>query len=287
MEEYRASRLPRVDPCRATVAGTASINEREFRDIRAWIHQVAGISLSDQKRALVVGRLAARLKHHRLGDYGAYFRLLKSGVEPAEVQVAIDRLTTNETHFFRESKHFDFLRQTIVPGHAPRHVFRAWSAAASTGEEPYSIAMTLAAALKEAPWEVIASDLSLRALERARSGHYSLTRAKSIPRPLLQAYCLKGVGAQEGTFLIESWLRARVRFTQINLIGTLPQFGAFDAIFLRNVMIYFDAPTKRAVVARVLKHLRPGGYLMIGHSESLNGMTDGVEPIAPSIYRKT
>jgi chemotaxis protein methyltransferase CheR len=287
MEEHRASRLPRVDPCRAAISGTASINEREFQDIRTWIHQVAGISLSDQKKALVVGRLAARLKHHRLADYGAYFRLLKSGAEPAEVQVAIDRLTTNETHFFREPKHFDFLRDTILPGHAPRRAFRAWSAAASTGEEPYSIAMTLAAAFEEAPWEVIASDLSARALERARSGHYSLARAKSIARPLLQAYCLKGIGAQEGTFLIESWLRARVRFTQINLIGTLPQLGAFDVIFLRNVMIYFDAPTKRTVVARVLKHLRPRGYLMIGHSESLNGVTDAVQPIAPSIYRKT
>src|SRR5215469_7481921 len=137
MEEHRARRLPRVDPCRAGSAGTASINEREFRDIRTWIHQVAGINLSDQKKALVVGRLAARLKHYRLGDYGAYFRLLKSGAEPAEVQVAIDRLTTNETHFFREQKHFDFLRETILPGHAPRHAFRAWSAAASTGEEPY------------------------------------------------------------------------------------------------------------------------------------------------------
>src|SRR5262249_44379 len=114
----------------------------------------------------------------------------------------------------------------------------------------------------------------------------SLARAKSIPRYLLQAYCLKGIGMQEGTFLIEPKLRGRVRFEQINLVGALPQLGAFDVIFLRNVMIYFDLPTKRDVVARVLRLLRPDGYLMVGHSETLNGVTEALEPVVPSIYRR-
>ncbi len=267
-------------------AGAASINDREFQDIRSWIHQVAGINLSNQKKALVMGRLSARLKHHRLASYSEYFRLLKSGAQPVEVQIAIDRLTTNETQFFREPKHFDFLRDRILTSRSSRHVFRAWSAAASSGEEPYSIAMTVAAALGDAPWEVIASDLSSRVLELARTGHYSLARAKNIPRSLLQAYCLKGVGTQDGTFLVGPQLRSRVRFEQINLVGALPQLGMFDVIFLRNVMIYFDMPTKRNVVARVLRHLRSAGYLIVGHSESLNGVTDAFEPVVPSIYRK-
>ena len=147
--------------------------------------------------------------------------------------------------------------------------------------------MTLAAELGEAaPWEIFASDLSSRVLERARTGHYSLSRAKNIPRPLLHAYCLKGVGAQEGTFLIEPRLRGRVQFAQINLMDALPQIGAFDVIFLRNVMIYFDVPTKREVIGRVLRHLRPTGYLIVGHSESLNGVTEAVRQVVPSIYRK-
>jgi chemotaxis protein methyltransferase CheR len=287
MEAPRDSRPSTLDAARSYIAAAVpSIDDRDFQDIRSWIHDVAGINLSNQKKALVVGRLSARLKYHRLASYGEYFRLLKSGAQPAEVQIAIDRLTTNETHFFREPKHFDFLRERILPLRSTRHVFRAWSAAASSGEEPYSIAMTVAAALGDAPWELIASDLSSRVLERARTGHYSLARAKNIPRPLLQAYCLKGVGTQDGTFLVEPRLRSRMRFEQINLVEPLPQIGAFDVIFIRNVMIYFDMPTKRDVVARALRHLRPAGYLIVGHSETLNGVTEALDPVVPSIYRK-
>jgi chemotaxis protein methyltransferase CheR len=288
MEALRGSRPSTLDAARPSIAalGVPAIDDREFHDIRAWIHEVAGINLSNQKKALVVGRLSPRLKYHRLSSYGEYFRLLKSGSEPAEVQIAIDRLTTNETQFFREQKHFDFLRDRILPLRSTRHIFRVWSAAASSGEEPYSIAMTVAAALGDAPWELVASDLSSRVLERARTGHYSLARAKNIPRALLQAYCLKGIGTQEGTFLIDPRLKSRVRFEQINLVGVLPQLGAFDVIFLRNVMIYFDMPTKRDVVARVLRQLRPSGYLIVGHSETLHGVSDALEPVVPSIYRK-
>jgi chemotaxis protein methyltransferase CheR len=287
MEAPRGSRPSTLDAARSCIAAAVpAIDDRDFQDIRSWIHQVAGINLSNQKKALVVGRLSARLKHHQLASYGEYFRLLKSGAQPAEVQIAIDRLTTNETQFFREAKHFDFLRERIIPLRSTRHIFRAWSAAASSGEEPYSIAMTVAAALGDAPWELIASDLSSRVLERARTGHYSLARARNIPRPLLQAYCLKGVGTQEGTFLIDPRLRSRVRYEQINLVEPFPPIGAFDVIFIRNVMIYFDMPTKRDVVGRALRHLRPAGYLIVGHSETLNGVTDALEPVVPSIYRK-
>ena len=233
-----------------------------------------------------MGRLAARLRHYQLRTYGEYFHLLHLGAHPAETQIAIDLLTTNETHFFREPKHFNFLREKILSGGNPRRELRVWSAATSSGEEAYSLAMTLSATLANAPWEVLASDLSSRALERARAGHYSLARAKSIPRHLLQAYCLKGVGAQAGTFLIAPQLRSRVQCAQINLVNMLPPIGEFEFIFLRNVMIYFDAPTKREVVARVLRHLRPGGYLIVGHAETLSGVTDALKSEMPSIYRK-
>jgi chemotaxis protein methyltransferase CheR len=266
--------------------GAPSITDREFQEIKTWIHQVAGINLSTQKKALVMGRLAARLRNYQLRTYGEYFHLLQRGEQPSEFQIAIDLLTTNETHFFREPKHFDFLREKIASDRFPRRELRVWSAAASSGEEAYSIAMTLAASLANAPWEVLASDLSSRALEQARIGHYSLARAETIPRQFLQAHCLKGIGAQVGTFLIAPQLHSRVQCAQINLINTLPPIGEFEFIFLRNVMIYFDAPTKREVVARILRHLRPGGYLIVGHAETLNGMTDAVKSVMPSIYRR-
>jgi chemotaxis protein methyltransferase CheR len=271
---------------RSPVVGAAAITDREFQEIKDWIYRSAGINLSNQKKALVMGRLAPRLRHYQASSYGEYFRLLQSGAHPAELQIAIDLLTTNETQFFREPKHFDLLREKILPAHPAGRMLRVWSAASSSGEEPYSIAMTLARALGDAPWEILASDLSSRVLERARTGHYSMARAKTIPRPHLLAYCLKGVGSQEGTFLIERRLRDRVQFRQINLVDTLPQIGEFEVIFLRNVMIYFDAPTKREVVAGILRHLRPGGYLFVGHSESLSGVNDGLTMVVPSVYRK-
>lgn len=267
-------------------AYAAKISANEFRQFKDWIYQVAGINMSDHKHALVMGRLASRLRHHQVASHGEYFRLLVSGKFTDEAQIAVDLLTTNETHFFREPKHFDFLRQRVLPAHPATRPMRIWSAASSSGEEPYSIAMTLAAALGERPWAVLASDLSHRVLERARSGHYAMARAKTIPTELLRAYCLKGVGAEDGTFLIDPKIRKRVQFMQVNLNGALPQLGEFDVIFLRNVMIYFDLPTKQQVIARILKHLRPEGYLFIGHSESLHAVSDVLKSVMVSIYRK-
>ena len=264
----------------------SGISAREFRLFKSWIHEIAGISLSDHKHALVMGRLAPRLRHYGLPSYEDYFRLLMEGGPTPETQIAVDLLTTNETHFFREAKHFDFLRVKIAASHGGGRPLRIWSAACSSGEEPYSIAMTLASALGDRPWEIVASDLSTRMIERARSAHYPMARAKSIPDALLRAHCLKGVGPQDGTFLIDDALRRRVRFMQVNLNGALPDLGEFDAIFLRNVMIYFDLATKRAVVGRVVSRLRPGGHLLIGHSESLNGVTDEVQSVMVSVYRK-
>ena len=266
---------------------SSGISAAEFSQLKTWLYDTSGIHLSEHKHALVTGRLSTRLRHHGLASYGEYFRLLTGGAHPDEAQIATDLLTTNETHFFREPKHFDFLRNSILAKQPAGRMLRVWCAASSSGEEPYSIAMTLAASLGDAPWEVLASDLSSRVLERAKTGHYAMARAKTIPREHLQAYCLKGVGAREGTFLLEPKIRGRVQFTQINLNGTLPQIGEFDVIFLRNVMIYFNQDTKRQVVARVLEKLRLGGHLIVGHAESLNGLSDRVAPVMVSVYRKT
>lgn len=265
---------------------TTTISDQEFGQFQKLIHQLAGISLSPAKKALVTGRLAKRLNQHRLNSYAEYFNLLTSHHHSDELQVAVDLLTTNETYFFREPKHFEFLRNTLQATRQPGRPFRVWSAACSTGEEPYSIAMVLNDHLGEGAWEVVASDISTRVLEKARAGHYPLERTSGISREHLSRYCLKGVGAQEGTLLVERKLRNRVNFTQVNLSKPLPALGEFDLIFLRNVMIYFDLETKRQVVQRLLPLLRPGGHFLIGHSETLNSVVDTLQAIAPAIYRK-
>lgn len=276
---------PRPQPVSAPVA-PAAITEREFRDLRDWIYRQAGIHLSDQKKALVSGRLATRLRHHALASYGEYFRLLSGHDQPGEQQLAIDLLTTNETHFFREVAHFDFLRERIAALAAVDRPMRIWSAACSSGEEAYSIAMTLAAALPPERWEVFASDLSSRVLARARSAQYPMARAKTIPAQYLHEHCLKGTGRHEGTFMVAPQVAARVQFAQVNLNEPLPAIGEFDVVFLRNVMIYFDTATKQQVVERIAARLRRGGHLIVGHAESLATIRTALKPVKPSIYRQ-
>lgn len=263
-----------------------TLSDHEFSLFQRMMFDIAGISMAPSKKQLVSGRLAKRVKHYGLSSYGDYFRILERSDGEKERQIAIDLLTTNETYFFREPKHFDLLRDVIVPPLVGRQTIRIWSAACSSGEEPYSIAMTLAETLGVQPWEIIASDICTRVLEKARSGHYAMERAEDIPPQLLTRYCLKGVGAEEGTFLVERSLRSRIQFMQINLNAALPQVGEFDVIFLRNVLIYFDLPTKRQVVPRLVEYLRPGGYFIVSHSESLHGVTETLQMVIPSVYRK-
>ena len=263
-----------------------SLTDTDFQRIQAFIHRHAGINLSPAKKALVSGRLLKRLRHRGLIGFGDYFRLVESGNEPAETQLAIDLLTTNETYFFRERKHFDFLRDRVLPKLTRQRLCRIWSAACSSGEEPYSIAMLLDDRLGGQPWELLASDLSSRVLATARAGHYPMTRGEQIPRDLFSRYCLKGVGRQEGSFLVDRKLRALVKFFSANLNQPLPQIGGFDVIFLRNVMIYFDAATKLQVVRRLTPQLNEGGYLFIGHSESLHGLDVDLKQVQPAIYQR-
>jgi chemotaxis protein methyltransferase CheR len=263
-----------------------AITGQEFAKFQRFIYAAAGITLPASKNLLVGRRLAKRLQHYALNSYDEYFRLLTSGSAAGEVQTALDLLTTNETSFFREPRHFGLLREVALTARSRTQSLRVWSAASSTGEEAYSIAMVLADCLEDSPWEVVGSDVSKRVLERARGGHYIEERTKNISRSYLQRFCLKGVGAQSGTVLVNRALRNKVRFTHVNLNVRLPQLGVFDMIFLRNVMIYFNNDTKRQVVARVLSLLKPGGYLLIGHAEALGGLTAVLNLLAPSIYRK-
>ena len=240
--------------------GALTISDREFTQFQTFIFEAAGITLSNTKKALVNGRLAKRLTQLDLDSYGDYFRLISSGKAPDEVQMAIDLLTTNETYFFREPQHFDFMKAELAKDVQYAKPVRVWSAAASTGEEPYSIAMLLEDCLGSLgrPWEIVASDISMRVLERAATGHYSNMRTGGIPQHYLRKYCLKGMGKQAGTILVDRKLRQQVQFRQINLNSTLPPLGTFDFIFLRNVLLYFNLQTKRQVAERVLSMLKPG-----------------------------
>jgi len=264
-----------------------AITHQEFALFQRLIYRIAGISLADSKQTLLVGRLQRRLRHYNLGTFSEYYRLLSGGDNPAEVQTMVDLLTTNETYFFREPKHFDFLVDEILAHHGANQEFRVWSAASSTGEEPYTLAMILADKLGHSRWEVVGSDISTQVLAKARQGHYPMDRNEGIPPEYLRKFCLKGVREQAGTFLIVPQLRERVSFRQVNLTQPTPtDLGTFQVIFLRNVMIYFDPDTKRKVVANLLPRLAPGGHLIVGHSETLNGITDRLTPIKPTIYRK-
>ncbi len=265
-----------------------ALSDTEFARFQALILRVAGISLTPAKKGLVAGRLAKRLVHYGIESYGEYFRLVTNGARADEMQVMVDVLTTHETYFFREPHHFSFLKEEILPlWRGCNRSFRVWSAACSSGEEPYSIAMMLSDDLGgTVPWDVVASDISTGVLDDARTGRYSMERAEEIPKRYLSVYCLKGVRSQSGTLLIDKQLRNRVRFVQVNLTAPLPDLGVFDLIFLRNVLIYFDMATKRQVVLRVLSLLKAGGYLFLGHAETLNGITGELILQRPTVYRK-
>lgn len=266
---------------------TVSITDAEFAQFQRLIYKIAGISLADSKKVLLVGRLGKRLKAHGLATYSEYFKLISGGRDPAELQMMVELLTTNETYFFREEKHFDFLADHIAAKHPAGKSLDVWSAASSTGEEIYTICMVLADALGvNGQWSVMGSDINTQVLAQAQSGHYPMERARGLPPEYMRKYCLKGVRQHEGTFLIAPELRRHTRFMPVNLNQPLPgTVGKFHVIFLRNVMIYFDAETKRQVVDRLINQLHPGGWFIVGHSESLNGLTERLTPVQPTIYR--
>ncbi len=264
------------------------INDIEFNRLRNLLYDIAGIALSDAKKILLTGRLAKQLGALGLDNYTQYFKYVTDVAHADELQYMVDLLTTNETYFFREPQHFEFLKQIIPSAIKPGQRFRVWSAAASVGAEAYTIAMILADKLGEGgAWEILGTDISNSVLEQARRGQYRLAEADKIPAEYLKKYCLKGHGEQEGTFLIDKKLRQHVSFEQLNLtVEGMRKVGDFDVIFLRNVLIYFDIPTKRRVIANLIPCLKNGGLLIVGHSESLNGVTDVLIPVKPTVYKR-
>ena len=264
--------------------GIRSITDEELARFQGFIFEQAGITMATSKKALVMGRLFKRVAAHRLSNFSQYFELLTSGQHADEVQMAIDLLTTNETYFFREIKHFDFLREQALAARNRTQPFRVWSAASSTGEEAYSIAMVLADCLDSTPWEVLGTDISTQVLKGAQRGIYPLERARHMPPEYLRRFCRKGEDEHQGQLLIDRQLRSRVMFRQVNLNIPLPSVGNFDLVFLRNVMIYFSDATKREVVARVIATLKPDGYFCIGHAESLNNINSELKVVAPSVF---
>ena len=265
--------------------GIMPITDEQFNRFRKLIYEVAGISMADEKKMLVASRLAKRLSFYNLNSYGRYFQLVNSPQYPGEFQMMVDLLTTNETYFFREDQHFHFIKNDLLKNWRGDNL-RVWSAACSSGEEVYTIAMILAETLGVRPWEVLGSDISSRVLNSCRQAVYPMSRADKMPREYLQKYCLKGVREQEGMLLIDQKLRSRCTFQQINLMETIPNIGMFDMLFLRNVMIYFNHETKVKLVDKLLSHLKPGGFMFISHSETLNNITKKLKTVRPSVYMK-
>jgi chemotaxis protein methyltransferase CheR len=268
---------------------TFELSDQEFGLFQKFFFEQIGISLSNQKKILLLGRFNRRLNELGLDSFRAYYDIISAPDNHAERQRAVDLITTNETYFFREEQHFKLLRDTIAQEQrqsASGAPLRVWSAACSTGEEPYSIAMTLHHALGPDGWEISASDISSRVLASAQKGLFPLERVRGMPPEFLKKYCLRGQGEFEGYLLVEKYLRDCVRFLQMNLLSLPADMRNFDVVFLRNVIIYFDAPTKLKVLRAVVNTLRPNGWLLLGHSESLFGMELPLRLIAPSVYRK-
>ncbi|TVS09524.1 MAG: SAM-dependent methyltransferase [Gammaproteobacteria bacterium] len=261
----------------------------DFERIRALLYRSAGIALGESKQPLVAGRLHRRLGAVGVESYREYIDRIESASEAVERQVAIDLLTTNETYFWREPQHFSLMLEYAAAAARARQSFSVWSAASSSGEEAYTLAMLLdrlADTERGLRWELMGSDISQRVLERARRGQYPLERASRLPPELLHRYCLRGQGEHEGTLLVARELRQRVTFRQINLIQTLPEVGPFAVVFLRNVLIYFDPETKIRVLRAVAARLAEGGRLFVGLSESLHGLNCGLQQVAPGVYTR-
>jgi chemotaxis protein methyltransferase CheR len=262
------------------------VSASAYKTIREFIYKEAGIDLGSAKQMLVSSRLNKRLRHHQFDSFDQYVDLLQNN-NAIERQIAIDLLTTNETYFFREAEHFNTLKQLVLRDHPKERLLRLWSAASSSGEEAYSIAMVLDDFLgATGKWEIFGSDISSRIIAKAKNGLYQCHRIDAIPKDYLQKYCLKGKGEYDGFLLVDQNLRAKTQFAEINLTKPLPEVGQFDVIFLRNVLIYFDDKTKENIIRSLTSKLRSKGLLFIGHSESLKGMDLPIELIGPTTYQK-
>lgn len=278
------------------VAGVTgpTLGDAEFRFLREFVLTHCGIALSEQKRQLVQGRLLRRLRALGMSNFASYCELLRRDPN-SEMGDLASAISTNVTSFFRESHHYDLLEKSLLPEWLSQKRrqgdrLRIWSAGCSTGEEPYALAMVLAEALEKhgAPVDarILATDLSPQALAGAREGVYSVDKLGGISPERRRRWMLRGEGSYEGLVQVHPRLRELVAIQPLNLLHDWPMSGHFDAIFCRNVVIYFDKPTKERLFARYAKQLEPEGYLFLGHSESMHGLSDEFELVGRTVYRK-
>ena len=267
------------------------LTDRDMTTIVRLVYEKSGISLHDGKRALVTARLQKLLRRSGLNSFREYIRFLEADKTGEEMTAMLDAIATNHTAFFREPQHFDFLAKVVLPSLRQKAEYEpiyAWSAACSSGEEPYTIAMTAFEQFGDQAWrmlQILGSDLSTKALTKAAAGVYKTDRVDGIPRHLVLKY-FDRLPAQPGTLRISGALRRVVEFRQLNLLQAAPRGRHFDFIFCRNVLIYFDRPTQQHVVGQLEERLARGGYLFTSHSESLNGLRHGLTWVAPAVYRR-
>ncbi|MDD9939058.1 MAG: protein-glutamate O-methyltransferase CheR [Myxococcales bacterium] len=274
---------------RHALQGHESLSAAQFRTIQRLLHDVSGIALADNKQSLVHARLGRRLRALKLPSITEYIEFLKGDEQgTSELLSMIDVLTTNKTSFFRERAHFDFLTE-LLPHWNRLPEVRIWSAGCSSGQEPYSFVMHLA---EEAATEqlrrtrVLATDISRPVLEQARRGSYRRDAVRGVPPPMLARYFESRDGPDGHVYRLRDRYRSAVSFARLNLVGQWPMRGPFQLISCRNVMIYFDAPTRAAIASRFRQLLAPGGYLFVGHAETLGSDPRGYELILPAVYRR-
>ena len=263
---------------------------RDFEWLRGVASEHSGIVLLDTKRNMIYSRLAKRLRHLGLNNFSEYRRLLEDG-DPQEFSEFINALTTNLTSFFREAHHFEHLREVVWPELQARRaspgMLRIWSAGCSTGEEPYTVSMVVRDALNGGwDYQILATDLDSKVLATAASGIYPAERVSDLDPRLVRRSFLRGTGALQGKVRVKSELQAAISFQQLNLVKEWSAGEPFDIIFCRNVVIYFDKPTQKQLFARFADSLVPGGYLYIGHSESLFQTTTAFELVGKTTYRR-
>ena len=266
------------------------LNSDTFHRFRALVYRESGIHLTDHKRVMFASRLQKRLRELGLTSFEDYYTLLVEASGADELTVMLDCISTNQTEFFREPRHFAFLRDHVLPKMAENKVVRIWSAACSSGEEPYSIAITLADAIGSlSTWHcrILASDISTRMLAKAAAGVYTSERVRPLGQDLVRRHFLRGTNVQADVVKVKPHLAEMIVFRRINLIeDRYPIKALLDVIFCRNVMIYFDQTTQAGVLMRLSQYLKPGGYLFVGHAEALPGITQELQYVAPTIYRK-
>lgn len=278
---------------KSTLNGSFSVNGKteltlsEFEQIRKIVYDYCGINLHEGKQALVRGRLMKRLRSLQLSSFTEYLHYLERDESREEFSHFIDILTTNKTSFFRESSHFDFIQKEIIPGVGNRPL-KWWSAGCSSGEEPITMAMILKEgmnATSKPPVKILATDLSREVVQFAKGGVYPQSKLKGIPNYLLKKY-FKQSSENKDQFIVDDRIKNLITYGRLNLLKRWPMSGPFHIIMCRNVMIYFDKETQRRLVERFYDFLEPGGYLFIGHSESVTNKEIGLRTILPAAYQK-